>query len=232
MQIEQFTYSNDNLGYLLFSDTEGLAVDAGAADDIVGFAQKKGIRITHVTNTHTHQDHVCGNRQILEKTGAAFLPCGDLTAGQKISLDHEAVEVLVTPGHSHDSVCFAADGFLVTGDTLFNGTVGNCFTGDLDTFFTSIRTLLAYPGHYQVYAGHDYVRESMDIAGRIDPDNTDIDAYLAAYDPKRVVSTLADELRVNPYIRYNATSIVRQLQHRNVPCQTEAERFKSIMELF
>lgn len=232
MDIQQFRYSNDNLGYLVWSKNRGMAIDGGAADEMIAFAQARAIEIRYVTNTHLHQDHVCGNPALLKETNAQHLDCSQLEDGREIRLDDEIVKVLVTPGHSRESVCFAAGDFLVTGDTLFNGTVGNCFSGDLDGFFRSLKRLMAYPGTTRIFAGHDYVKESMDIAASIDPDNPDIKAYMDAYDPGLVVSTLADETKVNPYIRFNAPNMLKHLQQRNVPFQTEAERFKSIMEIF
>jgi hydroxyacylglutathione hydrolase len=232
MQIQQFRYSADNLGYLVFNETTGIAIDAGAVDDMTGFAKKNHISLAYVTNTHLHHDHITGNDQVREKTGAVFLDCRDFADNQKIQVGREAVTVLTTPGHTHDSVCFAADDFLVTGDTLFNGTVGNCFSGDLEAFYHSLKKLTAFAGNTKIYAGHDYVTESLEIAEAIDPDNPDISRYREKYDPALVVSTLKDELLVNPFLRFNAPAIIKKLAQRNFPCHTEKQRFLSLMEAF
>jgi len=232
MQIKQFRYGADNLGYLVFDNTSAIAVDAGAVADMTDFAEKHHITIAWVTNTHLHPDHTRGNDQILEKTGAAFLDCRNLAEGRQIQLDHESLNIIATPGHTHDSICFAADDFLVTGDTLFNGTVGNCFSGDLEAFYHSLKKLLAFPGTTRVFAGHDYVKESLEIAAAIDPGNVDIDRYLEMYDSALVVSTLAEELRVNPFLRFNSDSMIQKLKQRNFSCDTEKQRFISLMEAF
>ncbi len=230
MNIEQFRYSADNLGYLVFSGSQGIAVDAGNPDLIQAFARENKIDIRYVTNTHFHADHIGGNDALVKKTGARFLDCRRVEDGQVITLEGERLEIIPTPGHTKECVCFRASGFLVTGDTLFNGTVGNCFTGDLKTFFRSIKTLMAFPGQTKIYAGHDYVVESMKVAAAMEEDNPDIEGYLQNYDPTLVVSTLADELRVNPYIRFNAPSVINRLQERNLPFKTEEQRFISLME--
>jgi len=229
MFIKQFRYSTDNLGYLVFSGTQGVAIDGGNPE-LLNFARNRGIALKYVSNTHSHQDHTCGNTFLLEKTQADFIDCRSAGKGDVITLDGEEVEIIPTPGHTEDSVCFKTNGFLVTGDTLFNGTVGNCFSGDLSGFFRSLKILLAFPGETKIYAGHDYVQESMKMASSIEEDNSDIEAYLQKYDPKLVVSTLADELRVNPYIRFNAPSMINRLQKRTMPFKTEEQRFISIME--
>ncbi|MBA3013238.1 MAG: hydroxyacylglutathione hydrolase [Proteobacteria bacterium] len=232
MLIKQFRYSTDNLGYLVFSGNQGIAIDAGNPADIIDFAREHGITVKYVTNTHFHHDHTCGNAVLLETTDAEFIDCRKVKAGQTIVLDDGSLEIIVTPGHTEDSVCFRASDFLVTGDTLFNGTVGNCFSGDLKGFFRSLKRLLAFPPETKIFAGHDYVMESMKVAAAIEEDNPDIAVYLQKYTPRLVVSTLADELRVNPYVRFNAPSMMNRLQKRTMPFKTEEQRFISIMEIF
>jgi hydroxyacylglutathione hydrolase len=237
MFIKQFRYSTDNLGYLVFSDTQGIAqgvaIDGGTPDEISDFAKARGIDIRYVTNTHYHQDHTCGNTGLLKKNPRArFIDCRSVRQGQLIDLDGESLEILLTPGHTENDVCFSAGDFLVTGDTLFNGTVGNCFSGDLARFFVSLKTLMAFPMETKIYAGHDYVQESMKMAASIEQDNPDIEAYLERYDPRLVVSTLGDEMRVNPYLRFNATGMITRLEASKMPLSTEQQRFFSIMEIY
>ena len=233
MKIKQFRYASDNLGYLVYTDDRGIAVDAGAADDIAAFSAENGIEIICVTNTHTHGDHTAGNQVLLAKTGADFLDCRAFTQGQRIDIaPGKGLEVLLTPGHTMDSVCFRGDGFIITGDTLFNATVGNCFSGDLDAFYRSLKMLMDLPEDTLVYAGHDYVDSSLAEAAAIEPDNPEIDRYRMKRGKDPVVSTIGDELAVNPYLRFNTPSIVRLLEERNLPCGTETERFTAMMEFF
>jgi hydroxyacylglutathione hydrolase len=76
------------------------------------------------------------------------------------------------------------------------------------------------------------VIESIEVAKTIEKENPHIQAYLEKYTPGLVVSTLADELRVNPYIRFNAPSMIKNLQKRNMPVDTEFDRFSGIMEIY
>lgn len=230
MFIRQVKYSTDNLGYLVYSTSEGIAIDAGGVEDILSFAEKNQIRIKYVSNTHSHQDHTPGNQALLKQTGARFIDCRRIHFDQTLKFDQEVLEVIPTPGHTEDSVTFKTDEFMVTGDTLFNGTIGNCFTGDLDTFFSSLKRLISFSGNTKIYGGHDYVIESMKMAEYIEKDNPGIREYLSNYDPLLIVSTLDDELRANPYLRFNAPSMINILKKRNLPANTEFERFKSIME--
>jgi hydroxyacylglutathione hydrolase len=230
MEVQQFFYSSDNLGYLVYGTDHAVAIDPGAVDEMVAFADARGVTIEIVTNTHSHYDHVQGNKKMLKLTGAKLLDCRDLKGREFIEIDKERLLVFHTPGHMGDCLSFKAGHRLITGDTLFNGTVGNCFSGDLEGFFRSIKLLTSFPGESLIYAGHDYVRPSMAFARTIEPDNPHIDAYLDSYDPGHVVSTLADEFKVNPYVRFNHPTLVAAMAKQGLPVATEYERWCSVME--
>ena len=231
MKIKQFFYGGDNLGYLLYAGTRALAIDGGAVDDIMAFVRQKGLRLETVTNTHGHGDHTTGTRQLAKAAGAAHLDHRRFDDGDTLLLEGDTVTVRLTPGHTADSVTFATDGCLITGDTLFNGTVGNCFSGDLKAFYRSMILLLDYPGTTRVYAGHDYVAASLAFARHLTPDNRAIDAYADRYDRNHVVSTLDDERAVNPYLRFNDPEIIRLLESKGLPTQTEYQRWEGIMSI-
>jgi hydroxyacylglutathione hydrolase len=232
MEIKQFKYSSDNLGYLLYSDKVGITIDAGAVKDTLLFAEQNNIDIKYVTNTHSHYDHTPGNQELLKKTHAEFIDCKQIKSDQTISIGKETLDVFYTPGHTNDCVVFKADDFIVTGDTLFNGTVGNCFSGDFNAFFSSLKRIISLPGNTKVYAGHDYVKESIHMAKIIEKDNPNIEKYMEKYNPELLVTTLDDELMVNPYIRFNAKEMIENLKHRDMPVDSEFERFNSIMQIY
>lgn len=231
MKIKQFFYGGDNLGYLLHSGTRALAIDGGAVEEILAFVRDSGLQLAQVTNTHGHGDHTTGTRRLAQAAGATYLDHHRFTEGQTIDLAGEAVTVRLTPGHTADSVCFAADHFLVTGDTLFNATVGNCFSGDLEAFYRSIRVLMDYPKPTRIYAGHDYVAASLAYVRHLTPQNRAIDDYAARYDKRHVVSTLEEELAVNPYLRFDAPEIVSLLESQGLPTATAYQRWTGVMSL-
>jgi len=231
MKIRQFRYSVDNFGYVLYGRKSAGAVDGGAVDDILAFTAARGLRLAFITCTHGHGDHTVGNKELIRRSRAPFLDSRSLLQQRQIELESETIEVIHTPGHTADSVCFHCGDLLVTGDTLFNGTVGNCFSGDLSAFYHSIKRLMALDDDTRVYAGHDYVRDSMAFAKSLQPDNRDIDAYLEKYDPAHLVSTLAQERRVNPYLKFNDPEIVAFLERRGLPVETELQRWESLMSI-
>ena len=114
-------YYYDDLGcaaYLFGCGTlgKGAVVDA-RADDVgayVTFAAAKGLRLTHVIDTHVHADHRSGGPELARRTGAHYCvhESADVTFsftvlhdGDELELGNTRVRVLHTPGHSPDSVC-------------------------------------------------------------------------------------------------------------------------------
>ena len=159
MNFKQFSYSTDNLGYLVYGKQLAGAIDGGATDAILDFITDKGLGLKWVTNTHAHADHTEGNKALLAASGAEYLDGAALGRARIIELEDVKIDVYPTPGHTKDSVTFGLGNTLITGDTLFNGTIGNCFSGDLKGFFHSIQMLMAFPAETVIYAGHDYVQE-------------------------------------------------------------------------
>ena len=231
LKVKQFRYDADNLGYLVYGTESAMAVDGGAADQILAFLGEHQLSLKYVANTHNHQDHTSGNGALLAATNARLLSGADLPDVGGIALDGGKIRVIHTPGHTEDSRSFHVDKFLLGGDTLFNGTIGNCFSGDLEGFYHSIRKLMELPDGTIVYAGHDYVKASMAFSKRLEPGNRAIGAFLRSYDPKHVFSTLADERKINPYLRFNEPAMVTLLAKLRLPRETEWERWQSLMSI-
>ena len=231
MKVKQFRYSHDNFGYLIYGRTSAIAVDGGAVDAILSFLKDNGLKFTHGVNTHSHQDHTVGTRSLLDQSGADYLDYPQLRDAGSIDLEDQTIQVYHTPGHTADSVTFHAGDILIAGDTLFNATVGNCFTGDLRAFYDSIKKLLSLPDETVVYAGHDYVRDSVAFAKSVEPGNRDIDAFMDQYDPDHVWSTLGQERKINPFLRFNEPVVMSYLEKLNLPVGTEFQRWESVMSL-
>ena len=230
LNIEQFRYG-DNLAYLVYGPKEAMAIDGGAWQEILSFLKQQKLTLTYVTNTHRHYDHTPGDDHLLKKTNAKFLDCTTLADNEEILVDGEKVIVYRTPGHSLDSICFYTGNNLITGDTLFNATIGNCFTGDLKGFYDSIKRLMALPDDTRVFAGHDYVRDSLAFAKHLEPDNPDIERFRQSYDPDFLYSTLAEERKINPYLRFNEAPIIDLIKQHKLPHASEWERWQSLMAI-
>ena len=146
-------------------------------DAYVEFAAAKAMRITHVIDTHVHADHRSGGRALAEKTGAPYclhesanvaFPFESLRDGQVIELGNVRVKVLHTPGHTPESICLVVTDlrrgpdpwFVLTGDTLFVGSVGRPdlpgrARENASTLYASLHDrLLSLPDDLEIYPGH------------------------------------------------------------------------------
>ena len=231
LNIEQFRYGTDNFAYIIHGKAQAMAIDGGAWKEILSFLKNNDLTLEFITNTHSHYDHTPGNDQLLKATGAIFLNSATLPDNHKIIIEGETVLVYRTPGHTDDSVCFHTGDILITGDTLFNGTIGNCFSGDQKSFYKSIKRLMALPDDTKIYAGHDYISDSLAFAKHLEPNNKNIERFWSAYDSDHAYSTMADERQINPYLRFNEESIINLLKVNNLSCATEWERWESLMSI-
>ncbi|NHV97836.1 MAG: MBL fold metallo-hydrolase [Thaumarchaeota archaeon] len=159
-----------NFTYLIWDDEtkEAAIIDPSwDLDKVLKEAEARSLKIRYILNTHTHHDHCLGNEYVKKKTGAETIGgkgakvkidkvVGD---GEHIPLGQSHIEVISTPGHSPDSVCYLFQGNLFTGDTLF---VGECGRTDLpggsaeDLYESLFNKILRLDDSIKVYPGHDY----------------------------------------------------------------------------
>ncbi len=145
MYLQQFFI--DGLGcasYIVGCESAGVAAVIDPDRDVQKYldvAQAHGLRITHVIETHLHADHVSGNSDLAEQTGAdiyvheaanAEFEYQPLVDGDMLTLGNVRLQVVHTPGHTPESITLlVADKMrsdetwmALTGDTLFVGDVG------------------------------------------------------------------------------------------------------------
>lgn len=147
MFFKQLATKESSLSYFFGCGTLGkaVAVDVVAGDEewFIEEARKANVRISHVIDTHIHADHFSGGRKLAEMVVAPYcLHESDasiakfhfhpLRDNDVIEAGNVVIKVLHTPGHTMDSICLSvmdkrrADEpwFVLTGDTLFVGSVG------------------------------------------------------------------------------------------------------------
>lgn len=123
------------LSYLIGAGGEAAVVDPSI--DVSAYreaARRRGLRITHVLETHVHADHISRARELCEIEGAKLVmppnrrvtyPFTPIRDGETLSIGGLSVEAVATPGHTSESVCYrVGDQALLTGDTLFVESVG------------------------------------------------------------------------------------------------------------
>src|SRR4051812_19401940 len=136
MLFRQFV--DEDLGcasYLLGDEAAGeaLLVDpAYAIEQYLDEAERSGVRITRVLETHTHADHVSGHGRLALEHGIPVSVHPDADAGyehdpigdgDEVTAGSLRMRCLHTPGHRPEHCCFLVDSLLLTGDSLFVGSV-------------------------------------------------------------------------------------------------------------
>ena len=164
-----------NFSYLLLCGQEALIVDP--CGDTAGirriFQSIPGtLRPRYILLTHSHHDHVSGIRSVKQFfpapvciSDSSDFPCDrPLHPGERLPLGDGFVEVIATPGHTKDSVCYRSsdNSSLFTGDTLFIGECGFCRP---EPMFRSMLLLRSLPDSLIVYPGHDYGELPADSLG-------------------------------------------------------------------
>ncbi|MET8827316.1 MBL fold metallo-hydrolase [Streptomyces sp. NPDC004610] len=129
-----------NRGYLAGGADTAVVIDPPREPDrVIAAAARRGVRITHVAETHVHNDYVSGGPELARLTGAAYLvpaqarvgydrvPVGD---GDRVALGTGLeLRALATPGHTpHHTSYVLVDGgaevAVFTGGSLLIGTAG------------------------------------------------------------------------------------------------------------
>jgi len=231
MVIRQLRHGSDNLSYIVHGEKDAIVIDGVAVKEIMKYLQANNLSLKYIFNTHSHGDHTSGNNSLIQQTHATFVSIDTLCAKQDWIIENVPMIIYKTPGHTQDSICFHINDWLITGDTLFNGTAGNCFTNDEAAFVNSLNQLKRLPDQTIIYPGHDYIKPAMNFARKKGLNVSAVDTFLASYDPQNVCSTLKQEKQHNPFLRLNMPEIKKQLDSQGLPCETETECFRSLKEI-
>ncbi len=210
------TPSLGDRGYIATDGTVALVVDAQRDfDRFLAAAEQRDVTITHVLETHIHNDYVTGGLALASAVGAEYLVNAadavsfrrtPVTDGDVVSVGRMTVRVIETPGHTftHLSYALSDAGQVVaafTGGSLLNGSTGRTdllgseHTAELARAqFGSARRLASeLPDAAAVCATHGF------------------GSFCSATPTGGSSSTLADEKRVNPALTSSADDYVAAL---------------------
>lgn len=161
-------------------------VDPGAEGKrILAKLEEIKLKCQYIILTHGHIDHIGALNEVRQATGAEVLvhkndapmltnPAHNLSLfmgsaikckqadrlledGDRVNVGNVNLEILHTPGHTPGGICIKVGNNLITGDTLFAGSVGRSDFpgGNHNVMIKSIKTkLLQFPDETKVYPGH------------------------------------------------------------------------------
>lgn len=246
LQIHQIPVLRDNYVYLARDPRSGAcaAVDPSAAAPVLAALDALGWRLTHILNTHHHNDHVGGNVALKAATrctivgharDASRIPGIDrgVAEGDEVVIGTEVAHVIEVYGHTlgHIAYWFAQSHALFCGDTLFSLGCGRLFEGRPEEMWASLLKLRALPDDTRVYCAHEYTASNAAFALTIDPANPALVERasevrdLRARNLPTVPSTIGAERLANPFLRADDARLKHAI---GLPAASPVEAFAEI----
>lgn len=173
------TASLGDRSYIVHDGAVGLVIDPQRdIDRVLEAAEQAHIEITHVAETHVHNDYVSGGLTLARVTGAQYLHAAaeplrfdysEVSDGDVVTVGAMRVEVRHTPGHTPHHLSYVVTSgeqppFVFTGGSLLYGTVGRTDLIGPDSIdeltraqFRSVHALAdALPDETLVYPTHGF----------------------------------------------------------------------------
>ena len=238
LTVEAVACLKDNYAWLVFDRAAGVTaiVDPSEAEPVKAALDKHRLTLTHILNTHHHNDHVGGNLALKAATGARIVgPAKDaaripgldigVTEDDTLVMGAYSGRVLEIPAHTrgHIAFWFESETIVFTGDTLFAMGCGRLFEGDPPTMWASLSKLMRLPGDTRVYCGHEYTEANGRFALTVEPGNQDLQSRMTEVRRLRAAgactlpSTIALEMKTNPFLRAASAEIRRNVGRENAP---------------
>jgi len=207
--------------YLVHDGEAALVIDPQRdIDRIIALATDAGVRVTHVAETHVHNDYVTGGLALARAAGAAYLVNADdpvsfdrtpVSDGDLVEIGGMRVRALATPGHTYTHLAYVVEAADVApGD----GTAG-VFTGGSLLYGSTGRTDLLGPDataaltRAQWASARRLARELPDAA-RIFPTHG-FGSFCSATQSEAASSTIGHEKLVNPVLTLDEGSYAESL---------------------
>ncbi|MGE8318952.1 MAG: hydroxyacylglutathione hydrolase [Comamonas sp.] len=238
---------SDNYIWLLRDGRQALVVDPGDAAPVLQALSAQGLTLCRIVVTHHHGDHVGGVAELRAATGAPVWgparesipqPFEPVKGGDVVEALGLAWQVIDVPGHTAGHVayfCPDVDGqpLLFCGDTLFSAGCGRLFEGTPAQMHASLSALAALPGATRVCAAHEYTLSNLAFAQAVEPASRDLADYTAhcrqlrAQGQPTLPSSIAQEQRINPFLRCAVPAVAQAARHYDA--QTQAEDPVSVL---
>lgn len=255
MEVITIPCLQDNYSYLIYDEQSRAAalVDPSEAWPAMREIEKNNLKLTMVLCTHHHHDHIGGLDDLLDEYESLEVVgfhedrsrIAHLTRlvkdGDSLEICGTLGDVLHTPGHTMTSVTYQVDGHIFVGDTLFGAGCGRLFEGTPEQMLDSLDKIASCPVDSRIYFGHEYTAHNLRFAAQLEPGNNAISeraarvARLRSENMPSAPSTLAEELRTNPFLRSAEPSLGQYLKSIGHPAETgpagRVEVFAAVREL-
>ncbi|MFW5432129.1 MAG: hydroxyacylglutathione hydrolase [Methylophilaceae bacterium] len=232
LHIEPIPAFEDNYIWLLHNKRDAVVIDPGDATPVINILEKYALKLRAILITHHHSDHIDGVEQLLGQYPAqVYAPKYEqynfehtaVSASDQIDLDYLnlKLKVLWLPGHTLGHIAYVNETYLFCGDVLFGAGCGRLFEGSHEQMLGSLNQLKSLNSNTKVYCTHEYTAKNIDFALTLEPDNQDLlerklaVANLRQNNDASIPSTIALEIKTNPFLRCNQPSIIENSKAEN-----------------
>lgn len=234
----------DNYIWTWQHDQALYVVDPGDAKPVLHRMQDQGLPLAAILVTHHHPDHIGGIAALRAQApqavvyGPATSPFKDvdqpLRDGDRVSIGGWDFDVMETPGHTLDHICYYHPQALFCGDTLFAMGCGRLFEGSPEQMWASLSRLRQLPEHTPVYCTHEYTLANAQFAQAVSPHHAatlqraEYVADLRAESRITLPTTIGEERRSNPFLRCADADLQEAVSAQGWPAQAPEQCFASL----
>ncbi len=219
-RVQVVTVETPSLGdrsYLVHDGEVAFVVDPQRdIDRVLALLDDHGVRLTHVFETHIHNDYVTGGLALARETGAAYVVNGadrvsfertPISDGEVVQVGSMRVTALATPGHTFTHLSYA----LEDGD----GEHVAVFSGGSLLYGATGRPDLLGPDHTDALVRHQHA--SAHRLATVLPDSAEVfpthgfGSFCSATQSEASASTIGQEKSANPVLTQDEETYVREL---------------------
>ena len=179
-------YTSTNIYIIYDEKTKEAAVvdPGGSPEEVIEFLKNENLDLKYILLTHGHADHIGYVKDIKEYKNVPVVAhkdekemlnsaemnlsnrmrCGKTEFDADIYVDDKdklkigdtVISFIHTPGHTEGGMCIRFENKLLSGDTLFQGSMGRCdlYGGDERKMRKSLKKIKKFENELEVYPGH------------------------------------------------------------------------------
>ena len=232
MNIIQIPAFTDNYIWLIHENNNkhSVVVDPGDCGPVLRALDENNLILSDILLTHHHPDHIGGVNELkkLYPSANIYGPADKRIPATIIVKDDDIVklnslneefQVIDVRGHTNSHIAYYFKNKIFCGDTLFSCGCGRLFEGTYNDMHKALTKIKNLPKETMVYCAHEYTLDNIGFAKLLEPNN--IHLLEREKEVKKLLkkglysvpSKLENELKINPFLRFDDSIIRASVQN-------------------